>query len=118
MFTAITLSTMSMNMQMPMLGYFYTRFFGMKAYGEIAGINMAILFTVSGFSAPLVGVLYERSGSYSLAMKGMIVGYAVAGLLYLAIGRYRFTTDFKPMPAPEKAAKIQAKPEYAADAES
>jgi nitrate/nitrite transporter NarK len=95
LFTAITLSTMALNVQMPMLGYFYTRFFGMKAFGEIAGINMAILSLVAGFSAPLVGILYDRTGSYHLALMGMIVGYVISGLLYLCIGPYRFTMDFK-----------------------
>jgi hypothetical protein len=89
---------------MPMLGYFYTRFFGMKAYGEIAGINMAVISLVGGFSAPLVGILYERGGSYDLALLGMIAGYVLSALLYLTIGRYRYTTDFKIIADPGKAA--------------
>jgi MFS family permease len=105
LFTAVTLSTMAMNAQMPMLGYFYTRFFGMKAYGEIFGINMAVLSLVAGFSAPLIGIMYDRKGSYDLALIGMIAGYVIAALLYLAIGRYRYTVDFKAIPAPEKAVK-------------
>jgi MFS family permease len=104
LFVAVTLSTMAINAQMPMLGYFYTRFFGMKAYGEIAGINMAVLSLIMGFSAPLVGILYDRTGSYDLVLLGMIAGGILCALLYLAIGRYRYTTDFKAMPAPEKAA--------------
>ncbi len=104
LFVAVTLSTMAVNAQMPMLAYFYTRFFGMKAYGEIAGINMAVLYVVAGFSTPLVGNLFDRTGSYDLAMVGMIVGYVLSALLYLTIGRYRYTTDFKVMAVPEKAA--------------
>jgi MFS family permease len=105
LFTAITFSTMAVNAQMPMLSYFYTRFFGMKAYGEIAGINMAAISLVGGFSAPLVGILYDRSGSYDAALVGMIVGYVLSALLYLTLGRYRYTTDFKLMPEQGKAAK-------------
>ena len=67
---------------------------------KIAGINIAILSFVSGFSAPFVGILYERTGSYELPLLGMIAGYVISALLYLAIGRYRYTTDFKVMPAP------------------
>jgi MFS family permease len=104
LFVAVTLGTMSMNAQMPMLSYFYTRFFGMKAYGEIAGINMAVLSLVGGFSAPLVGNLYDRTGSYDLALVGMIAGYVLSALLYLIIGRYRYTTDYKVMSVKEKAA--------------
>jgi MFS family permease len=105
LFIAVTLSTMAVNAQMPMAGYFYTRFFGMKAFGEIAGINMAVLYVVAGFSAPLIGILYDRKGSYDLALIGMIAGYAISALLYLIIGRYRYTIDFKVMAVPEKAAK-------------
>jgi len=104
LFVAVTLSTMAMNAQMPMLSYFYTRFFGLKAFGQIAGINMAVISLVAGFSTPLVGNLYDRTGSYDLAMVGMIVGYVLSALLYLTIGRYRYTTDFKAMAVPGKAA--------------
>jgi hypothetical protein len=90
---------------MPMLGYFYTRFFGMKAYGEIAGINMAVVSLVGGISAPLIGILYERNGSYDLALIGMIAGYVLSALLYLTLGRYRYTTDFKVIPEPAPAAE-------------
>jgi nitrate/nitrite transporter NarK len=104
LFVAVTLSTMAVNAQMPMLAYFYTRFFGMKAFGQITGINMAVVYLVAGFSTPLVGNLYDRTGSYDLAMVGMIVGYVLSALLYLTIGRYRYTTDFKAIAVPEKAA--------------
>jgi hypothetical protein len=57
---------------------------------------------VGGFSAPLVGILFERVGTYDLAMLGMIAGYVLSALLYLTLGRYRYTTDFKIMPEPEK----------------
>lgn len=110
LFSAVALSAVAMNATMPMLGYFYTRFFGLKAYGEIAGINMAVLSLVMGFSAPLVGMIYDRTGSYGPALYGMIMGSVLSSLLYLFIGRYRYTTDFKLMvePAkvePEKATK-------------
>lgn len=105
LFTAVTLGTMAMNAQMPMLSYFYTRFFGMKAFGEIAGINMAVISLVGGFSAPLIGILYDRTGSYDHAMLYMIAGYVLSALLYLTIGRYRYTPDFKLMPVPAKAAE-------------
>jgi len=104
LFTAVTLSTMAINGQMPMLGYFYTRFFGLKSYAEIAGIYMAVISLVMGFSAPLVGILYERSHSYDRAMTGMIAGYIIVAVLYLAIGRYRYTPDFKPMATSESKA--------------
>jgi MFS family permease len=100
---AVTLSTMAVNVQMPMTGYFYTRFFGMKAYGTIAGINMAALSLVMGFSAILVGILYERKGSYDLALLGMIAGYVLAALLFLAVGCYRYTVDFKAIPEKKKS---------------
>jgi hypothetical protein len=75
----------------------------MKAYGTIAGINMAALSLVMGFSAILVGILYERKGSYDLALLGMIAGYVLAALLFLAVGCYRYTVDFKAIPEKKKS---------------
>jgi len=106
LFVSVTLSTMAVNVQIPMAGYFYTRFFGMKAYAEIAGINMAVLGLVAGVSAPLIGVLYERTGAYNLTLIGMIVGYSLSALLYLTIGRYRYTTDFKAMAGPGRVPQV------------
>jgi len=103
LFTSVTLSTMAVNAQMPMAGYFYTRFFGMKSYGEIVGINMAAISLIGGFSAPLIGFLFERTGSYDWTLIGMIAANIVAALLYLVVGRYRYTTDFKVIPDPKKA---------------
>jgi sugar phosphate permease len=102
LFTSVTLSTMAVNAQMPMAGYFYTRFFGMKSYGEIAGINMAAISLFGGFSAPLIGILFERTGSYDWTLMGMIAANIAAGLLYMIIGRYRYTTDFKVIPDPKQ----------------
>ena len=102
LYTSVMLSSMAINIQMPMNNYFYTRFFGMKAFGEIAGLNMAVLSLTGGLSAPLIGLLYDRSGSYNLALTFMIGAFVAAGLLYLAIGHYRYTTDFKVIPEPAK----------------
>jgi sugar phosphate permease len=99
---AFTLSSMAVNIQMPMINYLYTRFFGMKSYGTIAGINMAVISLLSGISMPLIGYLHRRTGSYDVAMICIIVGYMLSVMLFLAIGRYRYTTDFKLMAEPEK----------------
>lgn len=62
-----------------------------------------VFSVVAGFSAPLMGILYERTGFYDRALLGMIFGYVLYALLYLTIGRYRYTTDFRIMTAPGKA---------------
>ena len=66
---------------------------------------MAVIQVVGGISAPLIGMLYDRNGSYDLVLLYMIAGYVLSSLLYLAIGRYRYTTDFKVIPVPGKALK-------------
>ena len=59
-----------------------------------------------GFSAPLVGMIYDRTGSYGPALYGMIVGSVLSSLLYLFIGRYRYTFDFKLMVEPAKVERF------------
>jgi MFS family permease len=100
MFIVMYLGFIVISAQLPMTQYFFSRYFGLKAFGEIWGSYMGILALVMGFSPPLIGMLFERTGSYHLALQLMIAGDLAAALLFLTLGRYRYAVDFKP-PAPQ-----------------
>jgi len=87
---AITLGGLAITALMPMTTYLYTRFFGLKSFTEIFGMHMAILALAMGFAPPLFGMLFERAGSYSIALVVMIVGTVCSALLYLVLGPYRY----------------------------
>jgi cyanate permease len=70
----------------------------MKSFAETLGLHMGILALVMGFSSPLIGMLYDHTGSYNLALALMVGGDLCAGLLMLTLGPYRYTTQFTAMP--------------------
>jgi MFS family permease len=100
LFTSMTLAGAAFGARMPMGTYFYTRFFGMRSFSEILGLHTGILAAVMGFSPPLIGMLFERTGSYNMALLVMLAGHAVSAALILTLGQYRFTTQFGAMPKP------------------
>jgi nitrate/nitrite transporter NarK len=95
-FVSIYLGMIVMSAQIPMMQYFCSRYFGMKAFGEIYGSLTSILAVVMGFSPPLIAMLYEHTGSYNIALILMIAGDLAAALLFLTVGRYRYRVDSKP----------------------
>ena len=59
------------------IAYFLTRFFGIRAFGEIYGMLWAIAAIVSGLGPPLMGWVYDKTGSYQWGLS------AVEGALVL-----------------------------------
>jgi MFS family permease len=81
--------------------YFFTRYFGIKSFAEIFGLGMAIQNLASGFGPPIIGKLFDRTGSYNLVVLLIIIGYVLSAALILALGRYRYSVDFREAAVPE-----------------
>ncbi len=90
LFVAMYLGAITIYAQMPMAQYFCSRYFGMRAFGEIFSYYLCISGVVMGFSPPLIGLLFERTGSYKWALFLMIAGDLAAALLFLTLGPYRY----------------------------
>ncbi len=84
--------------------YFMTRYFGVRALGEIAGLNTA----VSAFAlapAPLfLGWIFDVTGSYRIGVLVMAGSCVLAGILYLVCPPYRFTPEGHDLQAEGEAA--------------
>lgn len=95
---------------LPMTQYFYSRYFGMKAFAELFGLHMSLQCVLVGFSSPLIGWLFERTGSYGAALLLMAAANVVAAVLFLCLGRYRYSVEVKPVPQAdgEKGAAVVA----------
>jgi MFS family permease len=71
--------------------YFTSRFFGLRSFAEIQGyMTMA---SGAGFSiAPvLMGFMFDRSGSYKLALIGLDIALAASALIVAFLGPYHFS---------------------------
>jgi MFS family permease len=79
--------------RLPMGGYFQTRFFGLRAFAAVSGVQGAIMAGVFGFGAPLVGKSQEATGSYDGALWVLAGATALAGVIYLFLGSYRYPAN-------------------------
>ena len=72
------------------IAYFLTRFFGLRAFGEIYGTLWAIAAIVSGLGPPLMGWVYDKTGSYQWGLVAVEGALLLIMLCYLLMPPYRF----------------------------
>ena len=84
----------------PMGTFFQLRFFGLKDFGGITGVQAPFLALGMGIAPPLVGYCYDRLGRYEPALLVMVGMMAVTIVLYLALGPYRYGRDLAVLPRP------------------
>ena len=69
--------------------YLVSRYFGLRAFGEIYGYAFAA-FTLGGVVGPLLmGVGFDSTGSYRLALGVFVVATLTAAVLMTRLGSYR-----------------------------
>jgi MFS family permease len=70
------------------MAFAVSRYFGLKAFGEIYGYVLGI-FTVGAMIGPvLMGLEYDHRGSYNLALAAFVAVTAAGTLLMTRLGRY------------------------------
>lgn len=77
----------------PMGTYFQTRYFGLKSFTEILGVQFTFANIITSASAPLVGLIYDRTHSYQLAFVLMIVAPLMSAVIWLILPKYRFSAN-------------------------
>jgi cyanate permease len=85
---AATLVGLAAGAEFDLVAFMTGRYFGMKNYGFIYGVQIGAVFATTGLAPPLFGHVHGLYGSYDLAL--MIAGgiFLVAPLLLLTMGRY------------------------------
>ena len=85
------------------LPYAISRYFGLRAFGEIYGYTFAAV-TLGAAVGPLaMGVSFDATGSYSLALLSFAIATFTAAGLMMGLGPYRV---WKPAAEPVVAADI------------
>lgn len=72
------------------IAYFITRFFGIRAFGEVYGMLWAIAAIVSGLGPPLMGWVYDKTGSYQWGLTAVEGALLLIMLCYFLMPAYRF----------------------------
>jgi nitrate/nitrite transporter NarK len=88
-FVAAVLVGLGQGAEFDILPYAISRYFGLHAFGEIYGYSFAAM-TLGGALGPLLmGVSFDATGSYSLALVSFAVASFTAAGLMLGLGPYR-----------------------------
>jgi MFS family permease len=77
----------------PMNTYFHTRFFGLRAFTEIQGVERTLLAVVSGLSIPAVGYIFDKTHSYNSVFWVLVATSVICGSLYFFTGPYRYDAN-------------------------
>lgn len=94
---------MGIGSEIDIMAFLVGRYFGVRTFGEIYGWIMGVFVFASGLGPTVMGVCYDRTHSYNLALEGFAASLAVASILISRLGPYAF-------PAPRDIAVPQTAP--------
>jgi fucose permease len=93
LFIIISMLGISGGAKRPMATYFQLRFFGLRSFGAIMGIQVPFQAVGMGVAPVLVGLSHDKLGSYDLAFTVLAALMALTIPLYLLLRPYRFGND-------------------------
>ena len=67
-----------------------SRYFGLKSFGEIYGYAFGTFVLAGACGALLMGVGFDRTGSYTVPLVGFLAAICVAMILFSRLGPYRY----------------------------
>jgi MFS family permease len=102
-FVAAVLVGLGQGAEFDILPYAISRYFGLLAFGEIYGYTFAAVTLGAAVGPFVMGVSFDATGSYSLALISFAVATFTAAGLMLGLGPYRV---WKPVAEPVVAADI------------
>ena len=76
--------------EIDILAYLVSRYFGLRAFGTIYGTTFGIFMIGTSLGPALMGMFFDRVGSYQLLLLGFEPLLAVSCLLLLRLGPYRY----------------------------
>lgn len=73
-----------------LIAFMCSRYFGMKDYAKIYGLQFIGFGVGAGFSPPIPGLVLARTGSYEPALYAIAGLFVVGASMLLLLGKYRF----------------------------
>jgi len=86
---AITLG-FGLGAEVDVIGFMVSRYFGLRAYGEIYGCLFAIFTVGTGLGPVLMGLSFDATRSYNGALTVFGVALICASIVVSRLGRYTF----------------------------
>jgi MFS family permease len=76
--------------EVDVIGFLVSRYFGLRAFGEVYGYLFAIFTLGTGFGPVLMAVCFDLTRSYNVALLGLAVAVVCASVLISRLQAYRF----------------------------
>ena len=78
------------------LPYFISRYFGVKHYGAITGTAYAVVVLTQGITPFLMALVFDRTGSYDLAVGAIGFGLLLGAVLILRLKSFTYIPRMQP----------------------
>ena len=79
--------------EVDVIGFMVSRYFGLRSFGEIYGCMFAIFTVGTGLGPVLMGLSFDETRSYTLALAVFGVALVCASVLVSRLGRYNFPSS-------------------------
>jgi len=90
--------------------YFVSRYFGLRAFGQIYGYLFAVFMVGVGVGPSLLGFSFDRWHSYAPMFLIFEVALFLACVIFLRLGPYRFRIDDQPASGDEREPASETSP--------
>jgi len=87
---AVFLIGLGMGSEVDIIAYLVSRYFGLRAFGEIYGYAFASYVLAGALGPWLMGLGFDRSGSYGSVLVGFLLATLLAVFFMTRLGPYRF----------------------------
>ncbi|MEP6867104.1 MAG: MFS transporter [Novosphingobium sp.] len=84
---AIVLIGIGQGAEIDVVAFIIARWFGMERYSTIYGLSVFAIAMLVALGGSLVGIIYDRTGSYNVVLTGAAVCFGLSALAYLAMGK-------------------------------
>jgi MFS family permease len=76
--------------EVDIIAYLISRYFGLRAYGSISGWLWCVYSVAGGLGAYVMGLGFDKTGSYVVPLSGFFCAAALATLLIVSLGPYQY----------------------------
>jgi predicted MFS family arabinose efflux permease len=85
---AVVLVGLGQGAEIDIVAFMIARYFGLRSYATIYGLSTLGIALGVACGATLIGRAYDAFGNYDIALMAASASFAIASVLYLAMGRY------------------------------
>jgi hypothetical protein len=79
-----------MGSEVDIIAFLMSRYFGLRSLGRTIGVAFGAFVLAGGIGPLVMGLSFDRTGSYGLPLAGFFAATLVAGALVARLGPYRF----------------------------